>query len=71
MWCGTIVDGQPEHLVRRIEAELGDLDGVSVAIFGLGFRAGVKEHLYSSAFLLHAALEARGALVVLHEPLLR
>lgn len=62
-------DGQPEHVVARIESVLGSLDDVTVTILGLGFRPGIKEHLYSPAFLLQPALRSRGARVVLHDPL--
>jgi nucleotide sugar dehydrogenase len=64
-----INDGQAEHAVRRLAEALGGLQGRRVLLLGLGFRPGVKEHRYSSAFLLRDRLAERGATVVLHDPL--
>lgn len=62
-------DGQVSHALDRLEAALGALAGASVLILGLGFRPGVKEHAYSTAFSLRDELARRGARVALHDPL--
>ena len=51
-----INDGQSAHVVGRLVATLGPLQGVRVCILGLGFRPGVKEHICSPAFLLRDEL---------------
>lgn len=62
-------DGQAAHLVKRLSCELGGLKGEIVTILGLAFRPEVKEHAYSSAFLIRDAIEAEGATAVLFDPL--
>lgn len=66
-----INDGQAAHAVGRLEEVLGSLEGRMVAILGLGFRPGVKEHICSPAFLLRDELEKRGAKVRLVDSLYR
>jgi nucleotide sugar dehydrogenase len=62
-------DDQAGHLVARLCAERGDLQGRAVLICGLAFRPEVKEHICSTAFLLRDALIIAGARVSLHDPL--
>lgn len=59
----------PPHLVRRLEAALGDLAGVRVAVLGLAYRQGVKEDAFSGAYDVVAALRERGATAMVHDPL--
>lgn len=63
-----INDGQSSHLLDEAAAAFGPLEGRRVLILGLGFRPEVKEHSYSSAFLLQEALKERKAQVSLHDP---
>lgn len=62
-------DAQPASIVERIETDWGPLSGQRVLILGLGFRPGVKESLYSTAFELAGRLALRKAEVSLHDPL--
>lgn len=59
----------PEAYVSRLEAILGGLDGLRVAILGAAYRGGVKETSFSGVFPLAEALAARGATPVVHDPL--
>jgi nucleotide sugar dehydrogenase len=61
--------GQAEHVVQRLEAALGGLDGKRIIILGLAFRPEVKEQTMSPAFLLRDALGKRNAATFLHDPL--
>lgn len=62
-------DLQASRTVARLGLALGGLAGRRVGILGLGFRPDVKEHIYSPAFLVEAALRSRGADTRLHDPL--
>ncbi|MGZ4494768.1 MAG: nucleotide sugar dehydrogenase [Nocardioides sp.] len=62
--------GMPAHAVARLEREVGSLDGLRVAVLGATYRAGVKETAMSGVFPLVESLEARGATVLVHDPLL-
>ena len=62
-------DEQAHHMVARLKAHLGSLEGRSVLICGLAFRPGVKEHICSSALLIRDALVIQGARVYLHDPM--
>jgi nucleotide sugar dehydrogenase len=64
-----INDFQPEHALDRIEAAIGPLAGRRVAILGLGFRPGVKEHTNSPAFAVFDHLRKRGADPIVVDPL--
>lgn len=57
-----------EEQPDRVMASLGEISGKRVVILGLGFRPEVKEVAYSPAFALQKALQARGAIVTLHDP---
>lgn len=61
--------GVPEHAVHTIERALGGLRGTAVAVLGLAYRPGVKEHAFSGAFSLASRLTERGAFVSVHDPL--
>src|SRR5206468_9956011 len=77
-----INDAMAEHAVVRLEQALAGyrphdyaenaaspLAGRTVLILGLAYRGGVKEAAWSSALLLHRALMARGARVLVNDPL--
>jgi len=64
-----INDGMAHYAVDRLAQALGTLEGATVVIVGLAYRAGVKESRHSSAFGLVNALMARGAATYVHDPL--
>jgi UDP-N-acetyl-D-mannosaminuronate dehydrogenase len=55
--------------VGLLEGARGDLAGATVAVLGAAYRGGVKETAFSGVFPLVEALTARGATVVVHDPL--
>ena len=56
-------------LLDGLLADQGGLDGLRVAVLGVTYRGGVKETAFSGAFALAAALRARKAHVLMHDPL--
>jgi nucleotide sugar dehydrogenase len=64
-----INDGMAGHAVDKLAATLETLDGATVTILGLAYRAGVKESRHSSAFTLASALSAHKAKAYVHDPL--
>ncbi len=63
----SLNDGQSEHVVQRLEDELGGLLGKRVLVLGLAFRPQVKEPAFSPAFLVREALVKRDAEIFLHD----
>jgi nucleotide sugar dehydrogenase len=59
----------PEHAVKLLSDNFGDLAGKRVAVLGISYRGGVKESAFSGVFGVVAALKARGAEVVVHDPM--
>lgn len=59
----------PEYAVQQLEKEYGDLAGAKVAVLGAAYRGGVKETAFSGVFPLVAELRARGAEVMVHDPM--
>lgn len=59
----------PLAVIKRAEAELGDLKGLKVAILGLAYRGGVKEHAFSGAWPLTTELKQRGAVPLIVDPM--
>lgn len=60
----------PDHYVDLLADSLGgSLRDLTVAVLGLAYRAGVKEHAFSGAIALVRTLEERGAVAVVHDPL--
>lgn len=59
----------PERLVIQAEGILGDLNGRKAVVLGAAYRGGVKETAFSGVFPTVDALKARGAEVVVHDPL--
>lgn len=61
--------GMPEYAVGLLAAAHGELSGARVAVLGAAYRGGVKETAFSGVFPTVAALAARGAEPVVHDPL--
>ncbi|MEO6791767.1 MAG: nucleotide sugar dehydrogenase [Ornithinibacter sp.] len=59
----------PEYTVSLLEGAHGDLDGTRVAVLGAAYRGGVKETAFSGVFDTVASLRARGADVVVQDPM--
>jgi nucleotide sugar dehydrogenase len=59
----------PSHVVQRVKKELGSLTGKTIAVLGLAYRGGVKEHAFSGALSLVENLRKEGALPKIHDPL--
>lgn len=62
-------ESMPERLVSQAEGMLGSFDGLRAVVLGAAYRGGVKETAFSGVFPTVAALRARGAEVVVHDPL--
>ncbi|MGH8908934.1 MAG: nucleotide sugar dehydrogenase [Egibacteraceae bacterium] len=62
-------EGMPAYAVARLAGHLGGLAGLRVAVLGAAYRGGVKETAFSGVFPLVAALSARSAHPVVHDPL--
>ena len=63
-----INEGMGAFTVDSIEDRLGSLDGQSVLVLGIAYRADVREDAFSSAFRLRDELLAAGARVYGHDP---
>lgn len=61
--------GMPDYTVGLLEGVHGELTGQRVVVFGAAYRGGVKETAFSGVFGTVDALRARGAEVVVHDPL--
>ena len=59
----------PSHVVKRVREELGSLTGKTIAVLGLAYRGGVKEHAFSGALSLVESLRKEGAFPKIHDPL--
>ncbi|BDZ53742.1 nucleotide sugar dehydrogenase [Agromyces marinus] len=59
----------PGRLVDQAAAILGDLEGLTAVVLGAAYRGGVKETAFSGVFATVEALRARGARVLVHDPL--
>ena len=59
----------PEYTVGLAAAAYGDLAGARVVVLGASYRGGVKETAFSGVYPTVAALAARGATVLVHDPL--
>lgn len=62
---------QPRRLVEIAERELGSLAGRTVAVLGLAFKPDTSDTRESPAFSVIAELNARGAEVLVHDPVAR
>lgn len=61
--------GMPEYCVQALEEEAGALDGQTVVVLGASYRGGVKETAFSGVFATVGALQSRGAIVKVHDPM--
>jgi nucleotide sugar dehydrogenase len=61
--------GMPEYTIGLLEGAYGDLTDAKVVVLGAAYRGGVKETAFSGVFGAVAALAARGATVLVHDPL--
>jgi nucleotide sugar dehydrogenase len=61
--------GMPDYTIGLLESEHGSLEGQRVVVLGAAYRGGVKETAFSGIFGAVAALESRGASVLVHDPL--
>ncbi len=59
----------PEHAVKLLAEAAGDLKHKSVAVLGVSYRGGVKESAFSGVFGTVTALKARGAHVLVNDPM--
>lgn len=61
--------GMPQYTVGLLEGVHGDVKGQQVVVLGAAYRGGVKETAFSGVFDTVAALDARGAIALVHDPL--
>ncbi len=59
----------PRYAVSLLTDLVGDLAGRRVVVLGAAYRGGVKETAFSGVFPIVTALQARGAVVLVHDPL--
>jgi len=59
----------PEYAIALLEGAYGDLAGARVVVLGAAYRGGVKETAFSGIFPTVEALRARGAEVLVHDPM--
>jgi UDP-N-acetyl-D-mannosaminuronate dehydrogenase len=59
----------PIHVISRVEQALGQLEGKRVAILGLAYRGGVKEHAFSGAWDLIQELRNKKATALVNDPM--
>src|SRR5690606_24845609 len=59
----------PEYAVARVESLLGSLSGLRVVVLGASYHGKVKETAFSGVFGTVEALRARGAQVLVHDPM--
>jgi nucleotide sugar dehydrogenase len=62
-------DAMADYAAARLAEALGSLEGTTIVVLGVAYRAGVKESRHSSAFCIAAALASAGANVYAHDPL--
>lgn len=59
----------PAYTVDLTQSLHGDLSGATVAVLGASYRGGVKETAFSGVFPAVEALRAKGATVLVHDPM--
>lgn len=59
----------PEYTIGLLEGVFGELAGARVVVLGAAYRGGVKETAFSGVYGAVSALERRGAIVLVHDPL--
>jgi UDPglucose 6-dehydrogenase len=63
-----INEQQPHRIVRLLEEELGSLDGATIGIWGLAFKAGTDDIRGSLALRIVDELAFRGAKMIAYDP---
>jgi nucleotide sugar dehydrogenase len=61
--------GMPDYTIGLLEGAHGDLTGQTVVVLGAAYRGGVKETAFSGVFATVAALKAKGANALVHDPM--
>lgn len=61
--------GMPDYTIGLLEGVHGSLQGQRIVVLGAAYRGGVKETAFSGVFGAVAALQERGAEVLVHDPL--
>jgi nucleotide sugar dehydrogenase len=61
--------GMPVHVVEKVRKELGTIEGMRIAILGLAYRGGVKEHAFSGTWDLVNEILGLGGVPVVHDPM--
>ena len=64
-----INESMPQRVIDLAENYIGSLKGLTVAIFGVSYRGGVKETAFSGAFPLVEEITNRGGKAKVHDPL--
>lgn len=59
----------PEYAVAMLEGAHGKISGQRIVVLGAAYRGGVKETAFSGVFATVSALEGRGAIALVHDPL--
>jgi nucleotide sugar dehydrogenase len=67
----TVNEAMPGYCIELLAEAYGDLTGAVVVVLGASYRGGVKETAFSGVFPTVAALRARGARPLVHDPLYR
>lgn len=62
-------ESMPTHIISRMEQEFGSLEGKTVAILGLAYRGGVKEHAFSGAWELIQELRDKKVNPQINDPM--
>jgi len=61
--------GMPALAIKTVLAAVGNLEGLRVAVLGLAYRGGVKEHSFSGALTLVDLLLKEGAIPLVNDPM--
>ena len=64
-----INESMPQRVIDLAENYIGSLKGLTVAIFGVSYRGGVKETAFSGVFPLVEEITNRGGKAKVHDPL--
>lgn len=65
----TFNASMPAYVVDRAEHLLGSLEGLTTVVLGASYRGAVKETAFSGVFATVEELKARGAKVLVHDPM--
>ena len=64
----TINDEQPGYVVRKLEEQLGELEGKRILVMGIAYRENVKETTSSPGIAIASILNEKGAEVFGNDP---